>query len=146
MEIRRIVENRASNLNIDILNYLNIILIKKMINPGADPTLLAGSILVVIAAIGHTAFGALLVLSVNEVLSNPVVWSILDPILKSSGVTFLTPLLIGVAIGVFFGLFLIGLLVQVIFSSKCLSVTNLLFLLINLIIFVAIAGVGFLAP
>jgi hypothetical protein len=117
-----------------------------MINPGADPTLLAGSILVIIAAIGHTAFGALLVLAASTILSNPIVWSIISPILADIGLSFLTPLLIGVAIGVFFGLFLIGLLIQVIFSSKCLSCTNLLFLLINLIIFVAIAAFGVLAP
>jgi hypothetical protein len=117
-----------------------------MINPGADPTLLAGSILVIIAAIGHTAFGALLVIVVSTVLSNSIVWSILQPILAEAGFDFLTPFLIGLAIGVFFGLFLLGLLIQVIFSSRCLSVTNLLFLLINLILFAAIAVFGVLAP
>lgn len=117
-----------------------------MINPGADSGLLVGSILVIIAAIGHTAFGALLVISVSTVLNNAIVWSVLQPILASNGFAWLNQTLIGVAIGVFFGLFLVGLLLQVIFSSKCLSVTNLLFLLINLVVFVAIAALGVLAP
>jgi hypothetical protein len=47
-----------------------------MINPGADPTLLAGSILVVIAAIGSTAFGVLLLIAGSTVLSNPFAWYI----------------------------------------------------------------------
>jgi hypothetical protein len=117
-----------------------------MINPGADPGLLIGSILVVVAAIGHTLFGAVFVIATDVILSNPIVWSILSPILVSAGLDFFTPLLIGIAIGLFFGLFLIALLVQVIFSSKCLSCTNLLFLLINMIIFLAVAAVGVLAP
>jgi hypothetical protein len=117
-----------------------------MINPGADPGLLIGSILVVVAAIGHTLFGAVLVISASTILSNPIVWSILAPILASAGLGFFTPLLIGIAIGAFFGLFLILLLVQVIFSSKCLSCTNLLTLFLNMIIFLAVAAVGVLAP
>jgi hypothetical protein len=38
------------------------------------------------------------------------------------------------------------LLLQVIFSSKCLSVTNLLCLLINMVLFAAVGAFGFLAP
>lgn len=55
-------------------------------------------------------------------------------------------MLIGIIIGAFFGFFLLMLLIQVIFSSKCLSVTNLLCLLLNMIIFAGVAGVGYLAP
>jgi hypothetical protein len=117
-----------------------------MINPGADPDLLAGSILVVIAAIGHSAFGVLMVFVVSSVLENAIVWSVIQPILAGSGLDFLTPLLIGAAVGAFFGFFLIMLLIQAIFSSKCLSVTNLLCLFINFVLFLGIGAVGVLAP
>lgn len=117
-----------------------------MINPGADPGLLAGSILVIIAAIGHALMGAAVVFATSTLLANSTVWGILNGVLATTPVSFLNPLLIGVIIGVFFGFFLLMLLIQVIFSSKCLSITNLLCLLINMVLFAAIGGAAFLAP
>lgn len=61
----------------------------KEVNPGADIGLLAGSILVLIAAIGHTLMGAAIVLSVSTLLSSPIVWAQVAPILATTPVSFL---------------------------------------------------------
>lgn len=118
-----------------------------MIDPAADPGLLMGSIFVLIAAIGHAAFGAAIVFALSTALSEPLVWDNLKPIIDGLGLPIpITPLIIGAAVGLFFCFFLIFLILQVLCSSKCLSVTNLLCLLINFALFGAIAAAGIVGP